>query len=453
MASSSLQVRCIGSSTAIGSGLYGETASSLAVISDGKPLLLLGVGSGVVKSCCRLLGGVPGIALLPSMRLSDICDLQVYIQHEASFGRHVKVYAPNDVLDRAIALLDDDIVTEVREFVEFLQVDVNVPTALDESHYVVLRNAVACPPESRQTMYNVTVFDPMQRPAVTYVVGQPEKDTDGACASSLSVIVKIWKGISVEGALEAMGCRGSKVYAVGFVSNHPPAGLDAPVALLRCGDVFVVPGSTSTQRPVSPPRHYAAPANATSPAELGWLSKAETVHYAEDNMEQPDRSRRSGRLYTPTDARGIGRRAPEHTEEARTTSRARSPATSTTPKRTLRRAWAAQNRAPSATSAPPKKLYVFNNEMRDDYPAIVMMAPGMTLQALRAKVGTVLGIRPMGLLYTVDQGAIHSVDELMHGQEVVATKHAGAPFDLAHLPSRMKFNTPAAAAGNIVPLL
>ncbi len=91
---------------------------------------------------------------------------------------------------------------------------------------------------------------------------------------------------------------------------------------------------------------------------------------------------------------------------------------------------------------PPRgnvKVFVFDNENKDHDPVIVMIPPHGTMETLRKKIGHKLNIRPMGGLYTVDYGLVRSTEELIHGQEVVATKHAGAPFDPNALPTKMRF--------------
>jgi hypothetical protein len=99
-----------------------------------------------------------------------------------------------------------------------------------------------------------------------------------------------------------------------------------------------------------------------------------------------------------------------------------------------------------ANPTPPRKLYVFNNEVKEAEPIIIMVHEHMTLAALKSKIGNALNIKPFGQLYTVDGGLVRDAADLGHCQEVVATKHAGAPFDLDRLPYGMEYTRPAAPA-------
>jgi hypothetical protein len=167
----------------------------------------------------------------------------------------------------------------------------------------------------------------------------------------------------------------------------------------------------------------------------------------------PQRDGRRSTSFTPPAAHGgSGNRFFDGTTESRRQLlRATSPAAART--RTQHFESAKHQRPVVHRDGPqaPRKLYVYCNEAKAADPVIVMMPAHMTLPALKSKVGALLGLKPFGQLHTVDGGLVRAPLELQHCQEVVATKHAGAPFDLHRLPHLMQFAAPAAGAPDMVP--
>eukprot|EP01062_Namystynia_karyoxenos_P029932 TRINITY_DN22419_c0_g1_i1.p1 TRINITY_DN22419_c0_g1~~TRINITY_DN22419_c0_g1_i1.p1 ORF type:complete len:587 (+),score=183.28 TRINITY_DN22419_c0_g1_i1:89-1762(+) len=93
-----------------------------------------------------------------------------------------------------------------------------------------------------------------------------------------------------------------------------------------------------------------------------------------------------------------------------------------------------------APSPGPKKVHVHSNEDKGGPPRVFLVKEVRTLDQFKLRVGDQLNIKPIKGLYTTDGYMVRSLDELHHGQELVAVKHAGAPFDIHDLPAHVNLH-------------
>jgi hypothetical protein len=450
-----LDVRCVGSSTLLGHGLHGQPVSSIGVLRNNSPILLVGCGGGVVRSAVSRLGTLPPVVFLPSVKLSCMSDLQVYIQFEAMHHRRVKVYAAGDVLDKAVALLDEAIVSEVREFVEFLQVEPGIATSLNDKYCMMIQRANGLSLETVGS-YNMVMMDMAQRPLLSVLDGPLTVNGDiSLFRTAPCCVVNLWGGFRIDALKSQLGQAQTRIVVIGYAGEQPPSDFVFPAIPLRPGDTFSVPQNLT-----------GADMNNGEPE---WISRGEASrgHYP------PGTPSSTGmtpvvRGKTPTTARFDEMIPPRSgfDDHPRPASRGTSPKTGARqhydPTGQPVPSYQRPRTASPAISAPsggtvsvggdgaPKKLYVFNNEYPDAEPVIVMLMPKMKLAALKAKISQLLNLRPMGNLYTVDTGMIRLAEELNHTEEVVATKHAGAPFDMSRLPKLMRFTRRALPMEEVV---
>lgn len=447
-----LDVLCVGSGTVVQQALSGDASACVALLCSNSPMLLIGAGPGSLRHTLHHLGQLPPAVFLPAANVGHTAELQAMIQYEASHGRKLTVYGASDVLDQAIASIDEEIVAEVRASVEFLQVELGAPTACHPSFYMLLQRS-----ETRAPRYNLCILDAYQRPLLAYLDGP--LSYNAVFQQAPCVIVRQFRGLNADQLYHDLSQ--TKLLVVGYSAEAAPK-ISAPAAALRAGDSFVAPtvkGGTAVALPHHP--HGAAPsgfdaAHRSVAADHGAYDSG----YSGDDAV-PQRSfevRNNGQLRMEVPTRG----QPQHSGHAQVAPR--------TPRQELRPASAQRHAAgerPSAYEqpaqaqqvhyrtthqppAPPRKLYVFNNEVKEAEPVIVMVPDHMTLAALKVKIGTLLNVKPFGQLYTVDGGLVRDTRDLQHCQEVVATKHAGAPFDLRRLPHGMQYTRPAVPSSDVM---
>jgi hypothetical protein len=129
-----ISVVCMGAASISDSARNGEALSSVCLMHDGNPLLLVGLGCGVLRSCLERLPSLPTAVFLPSMRLACSFDLQAYLLLAAERRTHVRVFAASEVIDRVVeSLLDVESTEEIGEYSEFLEVAPGVPTEVRSS--------------------------------------------------------------------------------------------------------------------------------------------------------------------------------------------------------------------------------------------------------------------------------------------------------------------------------
>ena len=381
-----------------------------------EPLLLIGAGPGVLQSCLTVLGQIPTAIFLPSAKLHHIADIQAIIECAAqtdSVARKLFVYGPADVLDYCIDCIDEDIVASVRDTVEFLQVELGAPTAFHQQFYMITQRC-----ETKSPRYNVCILDTYQRPLLCVIDGPLSYLTvfqQAPCA-----VVRRFEGLDIPQLYDALECP--KMFLVGHVAGDrgiDPVG-DRPAMGLRMGDKFILPATKGQWT-----GHELANSGDRRPGPELTDMISSTGRAAAASLVTRTPSPRPGRVQSALSVKpfqgGLLSTAPVATRS-------------------------------DFSVGQPRKLYLFNNEDKDAEPIIVMLTPAMTLATLKSKVAGILGIRPFGHLYSVDHGLIRDTDLLEHCQELVATKHAGAPFDTSRLPRQMSYTRPAARRGDAFPL-
>ena len=85
---------------------------------------------------------------------------------------------------------------------------------------------------------------------------------------------------------------------------------------------------------------------------------------------------------------------------------------------------------------------MFNNESKGAPSRMFLIKNVRTLDQLKLKVADTLNIKPIKHLYRLDGSVLKHLDEIPHMAELVATKHAGAPFDIDDLPLHVKVGRP-----------
>ena len=501
-----LDVLCVGAGTLVDHALGGSASvCSVALLCSNTPMLLVGAGPGSLRQSLHHLGGLPPAVFLPSAQALYTADLQAMMQYEASYGRKLRIYAAGDVLDQTIAGIDEDIVVDVRSYVEFLQVELGAPTSFHGQYFLMTQRC-----DTKNPRYNMVVLDTFQKPLIAFIDGPLSYQS--VFQQSPCAIVRAYKGFVAEQLHQELGM--TKLLVMGC---PPDVHLAAPAAALRPGDAFVAPlvkGGTSTAPPSRSMGPYGLEPSAAAEGEYsqgtgedsglglqylpagglrsalrgrspprggssnsgrrqGWNpsttpsnNNSDSVYVTnhgeprfnmpyDDAPQQPSSSSYQGQYAAPYPGAEPGSNPHRRQWNANPrSSRGASPAAGyrpSTPSRVgLSEATAKVAARGHGPPAPPRKLYIFNNEVKEAEPVIVMLHEHMTLPALKAKIGGLLNIRPFGQLYTIDGGIVRDAAHLAHCQEVVATKHAGAPFDLGRLPFGMQFTRPAAPADQVM---
>eukprot|EP00668_Euglena_longa_P000596 GGOE01000732.1.p1 GENE.GGOE01000732.1~~GGOE01000732.1.p1 ORF type:complete len:551 (-),score=93.79 GGOE01000732.1:220-1872(-) len=87
---------------------------------------------------------------------------------------------------------------------------------------------------------------------------------------------------------------------------------------------------------------------------------------------------------------------------------------------------------------PPRKVFVFDNENKARDPKVFVLNSYIrTLEQLKFKASEALNMKPVRHLLTTSGTAITNLEELVHGQELVAVRQAGGSFDPTDLPAKM----------------
>ena len=89
-------------------------------------------------------------------------------------------------------------------------------------------------------------------------------------------------------------------------------------------------------------------------------------------------------------------------------------------------------------SFPLLQIFVFNNECKGAPSRLFLIKNVRTLDQLKLKVADTLNIKPIRHLHRLDGVPVRALDEIPHMTELIATKHAGAPFDINDLPLHVK---------------
>eukprot|EP00667_Euglena_gracilis_P005858 EG_transcript_5898 len=89
-------------------------------------------------------------------------------------------------------------------------------------------------------------------------------------------------------------------------------------------------------------------------------------------------------------------------------------------------------------ATPPRKVFVFDNENKARDPKVFVLNSYIrSLDQLKFKASEALNMKPVRHLLTASGTAIATLEELVHGQELVAVRQAGGSFDPADLPAKM----------------
>ena len=88
-----LSVCCLGTGRGATAVWEGEPSSAVALLFDGRPVLLVDVGFGVVRACRHWLGTVPDTILVTHNHSDHAAELPVVLPLAAAAGRRPRVIA------------------------------------------------------------------------------------------------------------------------------------------------------------------------------------------------------------------------------------------------------------------------------------------------------------------------------------------------------------------------
>lgn len=394
-----LSVQCLGADTLVSKSLGSGTATPSAVcMVEDSPILLFGAGPGVLQQCLKLYGQVPAHLVLPSAKMHYIAELQSIIQFEAAHARKLSIYAATDVISAVVDYLDDDLVSDLRDHVEFLQLGVATPTAFYPDFFLM---AQLCDGLSgvRGLRHNFCVMDAYQRPLCSWIDGPLSYRT--IFHLSPAIICRVYHGLDVL-ELSTMFDPRSTLLLVGQTAELDMNELnrlshthkhklmpDARIRLLHTDDLFDCPqafamdkqmshqGYEDLSEQVSITRGGSPTITAVSMPQLEW------------NMTGPEPIK----------------------QEVRT-----------------------------AVMAPTITIKVFNNEDKGADATVIRVVSNESLMTLRHKISDKLNLKPIGNLHAIEKGSsglVRQVSELYNGQQLVVTKQGGATFDIGSLPYGM----------------
>lgn len=95
-----LSVCCLGTGRGATAVWEGEPSSAVALLFDGRPVLLVDVGFGVVRACRHWLGTVPDTILITHNHSDHAAELPVVLPLAAAAGRRPRVIAAPAVVER-----------------------------------------------------------------------------------------------------------------------------------------------------------------------------------------------------------------------------------------------------------------------------------------------------------------------------------------------------------------
>lgn len=124
-----IELLCLGTGDAE-TALYGNVScTSFALLLDGFPVVLIGVGPGVIRAVAHYAHLVPECILLLNASLEQCNELSALIAHETAMRRRVRVFASQDVCQSisellALQLRDQPMLSQVAEYVTLVSLPV-----------------------------------------------------------------------------------------------------------------------------------------------------------------------------------------------------------------------------------------------------------------------------------------------------------------------------------------
>ena len=493
LASASLSVVCLGSSSVVASATSENSAlSSVCLMESGRPVLLIGVGSGVLRSCLERLPSLPEAIFLPSMRICCAADLQAYLLLAAERRIHVKVFAASEVIDRVVdTLLDVECSEVIGEFSEFLEVSPNVPTEIrtavasladdgepDPLNILMKECASSISDEdmssaigsSESRGYNLIVLF-NEVPVVGVLEGPThvEQLDDFALSvrSASAVAVRRWRKCSDTQLRGFLDLSSQSIFLLqGYDSGRKQQAIAGCVDL-QAGDAVVGDGDGEDVRdmawvlvPQAAPRKLvtkgakkkAAPQrpawneDTSSPTTHGVRSPRQTSDGIVESPDElnPERSRlrelgtATGGILSSTSPRSALKRAPPawldrwiKQHSGRFEEEDGFTYTGKVPEY--------QHRGDmfGLPPAPPKKVFFFNFDEKLAPPVSLVISQSWSLEVIKRKVSAALNLRPLGQLVSLETGYVRSPTELVHMQQIVVLRHGGKPFSIYELPVTM----------------
>ena len=97
-----VELLCLGTGKASTHIYYGEPSTGFVIIQDGEPVLLMGAGLGIVRSCVYYCKKVPDTIYISHNHSDHAGELPLLLSVEAGKGRRKKVVAETQVMTRIL---------------------------------------------------------------------------------------------------------------------------------------------------------------------------------------------------------------------------------------------------------------------------------------------------------------------------------------------------------------